>query len=69
MQQHAQTISQADPACSTPEGAHHPTAQTTVALKIWGPLALPVSTALDTAIIVMSMNNRYSPWQLTRPVQ
>ena len=29
MQQPAQTISQADPARSTPESAHHPTAQTT----------------------------------------
>ena len=49
VQQPAQTNSQADPACLIPESAHHPSAQTTVRLKIWGalaPKALPVSTPL-----------------------
>ena len=35
VQQPVQTIRQADPAYLTPESAHHPTAQTTVGLKIY----------------------------------
>ena len=50
VQQPAQTISQADPACLIPESAHHPTAQTTVGLKISGgfsPQSPPCVYALE----------------------